>query len=182
MSKMTEQDQPESASNPADKPRPPRRLLWPILIVGLICTHVVFCVATVIIALQDRSFAIEPDWYQKGLRYEETIRQKRENDRLGWQVAIHVGAPLIGPQRNVVCTIMDRAGRPVEDATVDLVAFAHVRAKDRRSLVLLPQGHGTYVNTMAFEHPGVWEFRLAVKAGKEMCTCVLKREIEGMAE
>ena len=95
----------------------------------------------VIVATHDSSFAIEPDWYLKGLNYEQTAQQQRENSRLGWSVQLDVGQPLTGTnQRNVTCTVLDRAGKPVENATVDLVAFAHLRASNRTSSVLLPQG------------------------------------------
>ena len=130
-------------NDPADSTKPPRHLFWPILLTSLISIHIVSVVAMVIIATHDSSFAVEPDWYQKGLHYEQTAQQQRENSRLGWSVQLDVGRPLTGTnRRNVTCTVCDRAGKPVENATVDLVAFAHLRASNRTSSVLLPHKGG----------------------------------------
>ncbi len=118
---------------------PRAHLFWPILLTSLISIHIVSVVVMVIVATHDSSFAIEPDWYLKGLNYEQTSQQQRENSRLGWSVQFDVGQPLTGTnRRNVTCTVLDRAGKPVENAAVDLVAFAHLRASNRRSSVLLP--------------------------------------------
>ena len=115
-------------------------MFWPIFLTSLISIHIVSVVVMVIVATHDSSFAVEPDWYQKGLHYEQTAQQQRANSRLGWSVQLEVGQPLTGTnQRNVTCTVLDRAGKPVENATVDLVAFAHLRASNRTSSVLLPQ-------------------------------------------
>jgi len=147
--------------------RPARHLFWPIFLVGLIGTHILSVVVMVFIATHDSSFAVEPDWYQNGLHYEQVVEQQRENDRLGWSVQLNVGQPLAGTvYRDVSCKVLDRAAAPVEDATVDLVAFAHLRASNRTSSVLLPHGPGDYRATMAFEDPGMWEFRLVITRHK----------------
>ena len=121
--------------------KPSRHLFWPILLTSLISIHIVSVVVMVIVATHDSSFAVEPDWYLKGLNYEQTVQQQRENSRLGWSVQLNVGRPLTGTnQRNVTCTVLDRAGKPVENATVDLVAFAHLQASNRTSACCCPRG------------------------------------------
>src|SRR5208282_2725249 len=102
---------------PSSLPSGSRHLFWPIFLTSLISIHVVSVVVMVIVATHDRSFALEPDWYQKGLHYEQTIQQQRENSRLGWSVRLDVSQPLTGSnQRNVTCTILDPAGKAVEKA------------------------------------------------------------------
>jgi nitrogen fixation protein FixH len=154
-------------------------LFWPIFLASLISIHIVSVVVMVTVATRDRSFAVEPDAYQKGLHYEQTAQQQRENVRLGWSVQLDVGRPLLGTnRRELSCKILDRTGQPVENAKVDLVAFAHLRASNRTSSVLLPRGAGQYGNTLACEDPGIWEFRLEITRGPETCTHIVKREIE----
>ena len=132
----------------------------------------------VIIATHDSSFAIEPDWYLKGLHYEQTAEQQRQNSRLGWTLRLDVGQPLSGTtRRDVTCTVLDRAGKPVEKAAVDLVAFAHLHANNRTSSVLLPRESGGYGAALVFDDPGIWEFRLVIKRGAETFTQIVKREI-----
>ena len=166
------------STSAATTAKPSRHLFWPILLTSLISIHIVSVVVMVIVATHDRSFAVEPDWYLKGLNYEQTAQQQRENSRLAWSVQLDVSQPFTGThQRNVICTVLDRAGKPVENATVDLVAFAHLRASQRASCVLLPRAGGIYGATLAFEDPGVWEFRLIIARGAETFTHIVKREI-----
>lgn len=158
--------------------KPSRHLLWPILLTSLISIHVVSVVVMVVVATHDSSFAVEPDWYLKGLNYEQTSQQQRENGRLRWAVQLDVAQPLTGTnRRNVTCMVLDREGKPVENATVDLVAFAHLHASNRTSNVLLPRKGGVYGAALALEDPGMWEFRLVITRGTETFTQVVKREI-----
>jgi len=154
----------DSAAAKAEKsPRPPRNAFWPIFLVSLISIHILSVVVMGIVAMHDSSFAIEPDWYQQGLHYEQTVEQQRENTRLGWSVQLDVGQPLTGTnRRNVSCRVLDREGKPVENATIDLVSFAHLRASNRTSSILLPHSRGEYAGTLDCEDPGMWEFRLVV--------------------
>ncbi len=176
---MTEAENPYLSPAPVGKPaRPSRHLFWPIFLTSLITIHVVSVVVMVVVATHDSSFAVEPDWYQKSLHYDQTAEQQRENGRLNWSVQLEVGQPLSGSNlRNVSCTILDGAGKPVEKATVDVVAFAHLRGSNRTSRVLLPKEGGGYGATLAFEDPGVWEFRLVITRGAETFTQIVKQEI-----
>jgi nitrogen fixation protein FixH len=155
-----------------------RYLLWPILLTSLIGIHTISVIVMVIVATHDSSFALEPDWYLKGLHYEQTVEQQQANSRLKWSVQLDVGQPLDGShRRKVTCTIRDAAGKPIENATVDLVAFAHLRANNRQSSVLLPQEGGSYAATLPFEDVGMWEFRVVVTRGADTFTHIVKREI-----
>ena len=176
---MTETTNPfASPATTGGSARPSRHLLWPILLTSLISIHVVSVVVMVIVATHDSSFALEPDWYSKGLNYEQTAQQQRENSRLNWSLQLDVSQPLTGTnRRNVTCTILDRTGKPVENAVVDLVAFAHLHANNRTSTVLLPHKGGEYGTALACEDPGMWEFRLVISRGPKTFTHVVKREI-----
>jgi nitrogen fixation protein FixH len=162
-----ELDSPEAAA--ANEAR--HRLFW----VGLICTllgcQVVLMVVTAIIATRDNSFAVEPDYYEKSLNWDAIAAQRREDQRLGWQIALAVGAQasVLG-ERSVTATLTDRDGRPLDGASIELVAFPHARGNDRESAVLAPQGDGRYETTLRIKRRGLWEFRLAVKRGPDIFT------------
>ncbi len=167
-----------NTASPAPIEKPSRHLLWPILLTSLISIHAISVVMMVIVATHDSSFALEPDWYLKGLNYEQTVQQQRQNSRLSWSVQLDVSQPLTGTnRRNVTCTVLDRTGKPVKNATVDLVAFAHLHANNLTRSVLLPHKGGEYGATLAFEDPGFWEFRLVITRGAETFTHVVKCEI-----
>src|SRR5208283_3998553 len=73
---------------PRSVPSNSRHLLWPILLTSLISIHIVSVVVMVIVATHDSSFAVEPDWYLKGLHYDQTTQQQRENSRLSCSVTL----------------------------------------------------------------------------------------------
>jgi hypothetical protein len=73
--------------------------------------------------------------------------------------------------------VFDRAGKPVENAEIELVAFAHLRANNRPPPDWLPPGGGVYTAILPFEDPGMWEFRLSIKRGPEKFTQIVQREI-----
>jgi nitrogen fixation protein FixH len=159
-----------------------RHLFWPLLISGLIGFHILSVVTMVVVATHDRSFAVEPNFYQKGLHYEQTIDQRRENARLGWTIKLAVGPPESGTyQRNVTCRLTDREGKPLDGTKIDVIAFAHLCASKIKSCVLLPQDFGEYAGTLDFPDPGRWEFRFVVTRGKDTFTSVVKQEIGGIA-
>ncbi len=162
----------------SNMPKPSRHLFWPILLTSLISIHIVCVAVMVTIATRDSSFAVEPDWYEKGLHYDQTAEQQRENRRLGWSVQLKIGRPMSDTsERTVTCTVRDRSGKPVRDATVDMVAFAHLRASKRISSVLLSREGGEYAASLACDDPGLWEFRLVITHGKETFTQKVQREI-----
>ncbi len=162
----------------SDTRRSKRHLFWPVLITSLICIHIVSVVTMVVVATRDRSFAVEPDFYVKGLNYDQTIQQRRDNALLGWSIKFGVSEPLTGTDlRNVTCRLFDRDGKPLEGAKIDLAAFAHLRGSNIESCVLLPHDAGQYVGTIVFADPGIWEFRLVATRGKETFTHIVKQEI-----
>ena len=163
---------------PSTVEKPPRHLLWPILLTSLISIHVVSVVVMVFVATHDNSFAIEPDWYLKGLNYEQTAQQQRENSRLG----------LVGPtRRRPTADRHEPAQRDLhgprphgparKNATVDLVAFAHLRANNARGAFCCRARAKNTAPRLAFADPGIWEFRLVITRGPETFTQIVKREI-----
>jgi nitrogen fixation protein FixH len=168
-------NEPATAAVPVANPR---NLFWPIFLTSLIGIHIVSVVVMVSVATHDRSFAIEPDWYQQGLGFEQVVQQQRENSRLNWSVKLHVGQPQLGTTwRRITCRVVDAAGVPVTNAVVDLVAFAHLRASNRKSCVLRPRDAGQYEESLAFDELGIWEFRFVIKRGPLTFTHVVKQEI-----
>jgi len=162
--------------------RPKRYLFWPVLLTGLIGTHIISVVTMVVVATHDRSFAVEPDFYQKGLHYEQALDQRRENARLGWSLRLEVGPPESGTyRRSVTCRLADRDGQPLPGAKIEVTAFAYLCASRIKSCVLLPQGGGEYTGELEFADPGKWEFRFVATRGAETYTSVVKQEIGGVA-
>jgi len=151
---------------------------WPGLVITLLSGQVFMLLIMVYIATSDRSFAVEPDYYQKGLHWDEIAAQESRNQQLGWNISLEFGDPA-GPlaKREVRCALTDRDGRPLDGAVVDLIAFPHARGSQRELLTLQPAGDGVYVTDMRFQKRGLWEFRFAVRRAAEVFTYVERTDV-----
>lgn len=154
------------------------RLVWVGLILTLLASQIVLMAAMVYLATSDASFAIEPNYYQKGLNWDAVAAQRQQNQRLGWSAQLEVGTEVSAAgERTLICTLADRTGRPLDGAMIDAVAFAHARASDRATVTLVPAGNGRYEAPVRFARAGLWEFRLAVQRGPETFTYVEQRDV-----
>jgi nitrogen fixation protein FixH len=165
-------DTPNAAdSGGAANPETRSRVFWVGMILALLGGQVLMLLLMVYVATSDQSFAIEPDYYQKSLRWDEHMAQVKANERLGWNLRVEVGetASVLG-ERTVVARLTGNDGTPLDGAQIDLVAFAHARASDRVSVTLLPQGDGAYENGLRFRRAGLWEFRAVVQRGPDTFT------------
>ncbi|MBI5627923.1 MAG: FixH family protein [Candidatus Rokubacteria bacterium] len=155
-----------------------RNVFWPAFIVSLVAFHILASLVMVFLCTRDRSFSVEPDYYQKSLHWDDTALQQRENVRLGWAVAIEVGPALnVLGERKITCRVTAGSGEPIERAAVDLVAFSHARASERTALVLLPAGRGIYQATHRFARQGLWEFRIVIARDGETFTYTEQRQV-----
>jgi nitrogen fixation protein FixH len=154
------------------------RVFWLGFVLLLLGGQILLLSVMAYLAVWDRSFAIEPDYYQKGLNWDATAAQLRENARLGWSLRIDLGDRLsVLGERTVRCTLADEAGRPLDGAGLDLVAFAHARGNNRLSATLSPAGSGIYQTKLRFRPKGLWEFRVVVRRGPEKFTFTEVRDV-----
>lgn len=143
-------------------PRRPLRSRWPMMIFALIGLNMSIVAITIYAATSDPSVASEPDYYAKAVDFNQTIRQRETNARLGWSArpSIHVDN-----QRSLLSvTAADADGLPIANAAVSVVCFPTLRSKDRQVLALTPIADNTGVYSAPFrlDRPGLWNFRISV--------------------
>jgi nitrogen fixation protein FixH len=157
---------------------PDRAWRWPAMVIALLAGQVMLILVMAYVAVSDRSFAVEPDYYEKALHWDAAQKQSRTNERLGWivQVAVSQQADLLR-NREIRCTVRDRSGSPIEGASVELLAFPHARGTERSKVTLDPQGAGCYSTSMRVARGGLWEFRIAARRGEELFTAVVRQQV-----
>lgn len=151
---------------------------WPGLVIGLLVGKMLFMTVMVIVATRDRSFAVEPDYYQKAVAWDEHAAQQQANERLAWQAEITLGDQVspIG-ERDLICTLSNRDGQKLDGAQVEVLVFPHARGVQRTTLTLSGQGAGRYVAKTRFHRKGLWEFQLRITRGPEIFTKVVQRDV-----
>jgi nitrogen fixation protein FixH len=145
------------------------RRRWPLIIIAVLMAQAAGIISMVVVSGRDPSFAVEPDYYQKALAWDDAARRQQAGEALGWSVDLSAS----GAGLNLV--LKDALGRPLEGAQVEAHVFHHARAGDRQIVALNAAGAGGY----SAAHPlrdGFWEVRLTITRGPEVLT--LKRQVQ----
>jgi len=150
--------------------------IWPWVPVGLLGTLLAGLGTLAVIATGDPSFALEQNYYQKAVHYDDEIRQRDENARLGWKLETElVPAPKDGTVTLVV-RARDALGS-VAGARVKAEAFHNARASQVIDAELVETVPGEYRASVATKRPGLWEIRLVLERGQERFTEVVRRDL-----
>lgn len=152
---------------------------WPLLIVALLFVGGIGPnLILLAFATGDPSFSVEPDYYEKSLRWDERLAQDRRNADLGWTLRIATRpAPLSEGGVELSARLADRSGAPLEGATVTLEAFHNARAGEVLALALRDAGGGSYGGRLLARRPGLWEFRFVVRRDGEVFTRTLVEDV-----
>lgn len=151
-------------------------VLWPAVIAGALTLHVVGSLAMVYFATSNESFAVEPDYYQKALAWDDKRAQDRHNVELGWKLEFTVEPAAPGHDPKISVDLLDADGAPLDRAHVSLEAFFNARA-DERLKVELTAVDEHYETTMHMRGDGLWEFRFTVTRGEELFTYTDTRHV-----
>jgi hypothetical protein len=144
---------------------------WPLFLAGLLVAQVILGVVFFVIATSDSSFAVEEDYYQKALDWDEQRRRDETSQALGWSVVHELWRdPAPGSPTWIESRIDDAEGNPVSGATVSLVAFHNANAADVLELTLTESAPGRYRATGPFRTAGRWELRLTARRDGDVFT------------
>ena len=145
--------------------------LWPVIIAGALAFHVVASLVVVFIATSDPSYAVEEDYYQKALAWNDKRAQDRTNETLGWSIDFSVEPPAApGDQSTIEVTLQDGHSSPLNGAIVSVEAFHNARSADILKFQLTPEGEGTYRSSFPAKHNGRWEIRFTIEHDGELFT------------
>jgi hypothetical protein len=142
------------------------------MIGGALALHVVVSLAVVFVATSDPSYAVEEDYYQKALAWDEKRAQDHTNEVLGWDFEFAVTPPeRPGDLPEVEATLRDADGVPLNGATVSIEAFHNSRSDDiLRTNLAATEEPGHYRTTLPMQHNGRWELRFTVERGADRFT------------
>lgn len=157
--------------------------LFPGIVFGLLGLNGAIVGVTLYLAHSDASFAVEPDYYQKALTWDETAAKLERSIALGWTAAVEAGDPG-APGRHVSVRLTDSAGAPIDGAAVSLVAFHNARAAEQIRCELPSAGTerpGVYTAQIPADRAGLWEFRITAARGGDEFAAVVRMELSGAA-
>jgi len=150
---------------------------WPIGIAAVLATTVAANIWVAVIASNDPSFAIEPDYYRKAIAWDSTVEQTRQNALLGWTLSPRLGPIALNGESRLSATLTDSTGAPIAGATIRVAAIPVARATQVHEATLAASGvAGEYDAQLDARTPGQYELRFDVQAGAVHFTNVARVE------
>jgi nitrogen fixation protein FixH len=151
---------------------------WPLIIAGALALHVISSLVVVYVATSDPSYAVEDDYYQKAVAWDEKRAQDRLNQDLGWSLEFTVTPPeKPGDLPALELSLLDAAGDPLVGAVVSVEAFHNSRGDDIVREVLNEVGDGVYGASPPMRRNGRWELRFTVDHGGDHFTYTEARHL-----
>lgn len=142
------------------------KMLW--MVFGLLAMNFTIVGITISRATGDPHMAVEPNYYERAVAWDESVRAGAASDALGWSVAVE-SAVVSGETAGRVVTIRltDASGEPLTGAAVEVCVFHHAYARARVDLVCEEVGGGVYRARMAQTPPGLHEVRIRAVRGAD---------------
>jgi nitrogen fixation protein FixH len=153
-------------------------LRWALVPVGLLLSSTVGVGWMAAVAARDPNFALEHDYYQKAIHWDQTQAQAASNQRLGYRFVLpsRVSRDPLG-KASVELKIVDRSGQPVAGARVTAEAFANAYSDDISRLEFSERAPGIYTAPITARHDGLWEFRVSMDSGSDHATAILRCDL-----
>ena len=144
---------------------------WPLFIVGLLAFQVGLGAFFFWKATSDPSFAVEENYYQKAVNWEDKQAQDRKNTDLGWTLEDSVGTINDSRTTRTLTAELYRADdSPITGATISVETFHNVRAAEILRDELEETAPGQYEVQLPMLRPGLWEIRFTAELGSERFT------------
>jgi FixH len=150
---------------------------WPVGISVVLGVTVAANAVLYYVAGADPSFAIEPNYYAKAVKWDSTLAQR--SAALGWRLspALTPFVPRVGARLSVA--LADSSGAPITDAIVKVSALYNARAGTVLESVLRPDTNG-YNTILGIAHAGLWEFRFDVTRRRQHFTSTVRLDARAL--
>jgi nitrogen fixation protein FixH len=150
---------------------------WPVAVASILGLTVAANIWLIRVASSDPSFAIEENYYERGVHWDDELAQRASNRALGWKLIATMTHA--GPGRGTVLHIAltDSAIVPIEGASVMVKAMHVARANDAMQVTLGSRGAGQYEAHLPIERAGLWELRIDVHRGPDRFTATERLDL-----
>ncbi|MBY0313791.1 MAG: FixH family protein [Phycisphaerales bacterium] len=161
-----------SAVLPGRSPGSSRGRMWVVGIFALLGINFTVVGVTVYFALSDPSAAVEPDYYRKGLAWDETARQNEHNRALGWSADVRFEQAAAGQPAQLRVRLANKLNEPISGAKIECTYFANTNSGKRSTVTLsaFPSEPGVYAAPVDLDREGMWHVRLRAQTAVDVFT------------
>jgi nitrogen fixation protein FixH len=115
------------------------------------------------IAMDDPSFALESNYYEKAVHWDRAQAEARDSRALGLRLALLQPLSIAANgEVDLVVSVQDRQGAPYRGAAAELEAFPNAFATRVQRVSLHEMSPGVYRAKLAHGVSGLWELRFRV--------------------
>jgi nitrogen fixation protein FixH len=150
---------------------------WPLAVTVILGLTVAANIWLIRIASNDPSFAIEENYYQRGVRWDEELAQRASNLALGWKLVATMSRVERGRGARLNIALTDSAVAPIAGASVVVTALHVARARDAMEITLSAHKPGEYEGFVPIERAGLWELRIDVHRGADRFTAIERLDV-----
>lgn len=136
---------------------------WPALLIVFFAINFIVVAITIVLASTDPSFAIEPNYYNRAINWDNEMARRQASEALGWHVVCDDAA--VGEL--LALRLTDREGNVVSGAYVQVEAFHQASASQRTLISLVETESGLYRAALPSTRTGYWELRIVARRGTE---------------
>src|SRR5687768_354460 len=108
---------------------------WPMAVTTILGITVAANIWLIRTASGDPSFAIEENYYERGVHWDDELAQRATNRALGWKVVATMTREGTGNDAVLHVVLTDSAVAPIEGASIVVKAMHVARARDPVELV-----------------------------------------------
>lgn len=140
----------------------------PWVIVGGLLFVMVVNAGLLYIANKDFPGVVENDYYDKGMYYNEYLSRMEQQRLRGWKLNLGwVQEPQVGEPATLRCLAVDKQGKPLSGAKVEVKLLRPGEPKADQRLVLHEIAPGDYQGTISLPRPGNWDLLLQMQRGQD---------------
>jgi hypothetical protein len=152
---------------------------WAWVPAGLLGSMLLGLGTMAFIAIDDPHFALEPNYYDKAVHWDQAQAEAKADRALGMKLDLRPLAISYSGQIDLVLTLKDRGDFALTGAEVELQAFPNAYAGRIEQLLLRETAPGVYTGQLEHGMRGLWELRFLVKpaAGAATYREVLRRDV-----
>ena len=126
--------------------------VWPTAIFALLGMNMLIVGVTVYYATNDPSAAVEADYYQKAVDWDQAVARRQASDLLGWNPQPRLVRSEAGTHLRL--TLTDRDGHAVHGAKVSAIVYHNARAATRFTVSRVDGVPGEYAAVVLGDRPG----------------------------
>jgi len=152
------------------------KVIWISIIVAILGIPVIFY-GIMFVLVQVNPVSIEANYSENAANWDEIRKQEQAGLALQWTMDLQALPGDQPDQVDITVTLFDKYGKPIGEATVDVIIFHNAQASRKIEQSLTNKGDGTYQTTLPMRRSGLWEFEVTATKGDDLFKETIRKNV-----